>query len=134
MKNLKLLMASLVVSCFFITTNVNAQGNSSQVDYGEGSFYCPCAGEELILTYAWHEVMNKKFYHSNMKVDAVGATTGENYVIKEIWRNNLPYKPYENEKRVFNITQKGKKITTDYYMIIDGDGTQIRWHCDSGAF
>ena len=128
MKNLKLLMASLVVSCFFITTNVNAQGNSSQVDFGDFSFYCPCAEEFLTLPLIWHEVMNNNLYHSNMKVEAVGETTGDKYVFKEIFKEKFN----GNVMRVFNITKKGKKIRTDYWMFKDGFWIQLKYYCASG--
>lgn len=127
MKNLKLLMASLVVSCFFLTTNINAQGNSTQVDHGEYSFYCPCAEEVLTLQLIWHEVLNNNLYHSNMKVEAVGETTGDKYVFKEIYK----YKFNEDQMRVFNITKKGVKIRTDYWMLKDGEWIQLKYYCAS---
>ena len=128
MKNLKLLIASFVVSCFFLTTNVNAQGNSSQFEWGDYSFYCPCAEEVLTGYYDWHEVLNNNLYHSNMKVELLGETTRDKYISKEIYK----YKFNGNEMRVFNITKKGKKIRTDYWMYKDGEFIQVKYYCASG--
>ncbi len=128
MKNLKLLMASLVVSCFFLTTNINAQGNSSQFDMGEYSFYCYCAGEVLTGYFNWHEVTNNNSYHSNMKVELTGETTGIKYIAKEEYRYRFDN---GDQMRVFNITKKGVKIRTDYWMLKDGEWIQLKYYCAS---
>ena len=61
MKNFKLILASIVVSCFFLTTNVNAQGNSSQVDWGDYSFYCLFAKEGLKEYYNGPKLLNNNY-------------------------------------------------------------------------
>lgn len=127
MKNFKLLLTGLVVSCFFLIINVNAQGKSSQVDWGEESFYCFCAEEVLTGYYNWHEVLNNNSYHSNMKVVLTGETTGDKYIAKEIYK----YMFNGDEMRVFNIYKKNEKIRTDYWMYKDGEWIQLKYYCAS---
>ena len=68
------------------------------------------------------------FTKSNMKVELIGENTGDKYISKEIYK----YMFNGNEMRVFNITKKGKKIRTDYWMFKDGFWIQLKYYCASG--
>ena len=82
MKNFKLLIASIVVSCFFLTTNVKAQAWVNDFTYDD-SRYSPCAnegnGEWVNGTLYVHAINNGRFIVAHWTVEYIGATTGKLY-------------------------------------------------------
>jgi len=91
MKTVKLLLAGIVVSCFFLTTNMNAQekwGNSGKWETTE-MFICPCAGEYLQGTIVWQMNDKGKVGLMTIKghligVDEAGNPSGNRYIFNRV--------------------------------------------------
>lgn len=80
----KLLIASLVVSCFFLTTDVNAQGKNTMTHYDVIQYYT-CFDEVIKFDVYFNEFDKGNNYHYNIvKCEAVGQTTGYNYIVNEV--------------------------------------------------
>lgn len=81
MKTFKLLVASLIIGCFFFTNNVHAQASThwDQYTISVGDFFCGCAGEFVYGDFWEHSTVNGNFIIYNWKGELTGATTQKSY-------------------------------------------------------
>ena len=120
MKNLKLFIAGIVVSCFCLTTNVNAQGNwgnsgKYEMDY---VFECPCAGEFLIGTLIFQTTGKNKMQTFKIKGHLVGVTSGDEYVFNRV--DNINNETGQASLRVRTVRKKDGLVTNFTIFYQDG--------------
>lgn len=85
MKIFKILIASIVISSFFLTTNVNAQAAVWNFDHPH-IINQPCLGEALHGQMFMHFVENGKFRKTNLSGEYVGEITGKTYKLRGNWK------------------------------------------------
>lgn len=86
MKSFRTIIALLVFTAFFMSTDMNAQekwGNSGKYEMNV-IFECPCAGEWLQGNMVFQVKSNGKMYLETFKGHLTGVETGEKYVFSRI--------------------------------------------------
>lgn len=143
MKKFKVLLASLIVLCFF-ATNLEAQSLKSlskSIKWEqEMCFPCPCAndgqGELLCGTIMFHVVDNGNVIHWNI---IGGKLEGLDSGLKYTFSRTSTYKP-ETGELVLNVRTKGKNGLVTFWQIIgeasfDGEeydalnGEDVKFYC-----
>ncbi len=133
MKTFKSLLALMIVTGFF-SMNLMAQNNgkSSKFEWGTEEepfcFWCPCAndgvGEFLCGTVVFHQVVNKKIEHWNMKGNKlVGSETGQIYRFVRTETSKLG-----TDKIVLNVRTIGENGLVTYWKL-EGDWETETFFC-----
>ena len=123
MKTFKLLIASIVVSCFFFTANVNAQANVWLWDHPH-TIDQPCIGEVIQGQMYMHFVENGKFVIANLSGEYIGLTSGNTYKVLGNWKwsKDLPWPTRDVSIRIIgdnglvymlHAVYKNDKLTID---------------------
>ena len=138
MKTFKLLIASLVVFCFFFTTNVNAQKEDNaayhfraEFTLGDSDWFVPCAGEYIKGNYILHYHNNKNFHFYREKGVLEGVTSGAIY--KFVYVDKFPFDtqgwPPVDRVWTFKIMRNGKHLLDVHLVKKDGEFKILRWDC-----
>lgn len=127
MRNFKLLIAGIVVSFFFLTTNVNAQATSEN----DTKFHFEismCAGDLLIGCVDVHTVVNKNFKITNFKGDLYGLFTGEMYTIIGNTKLALPVDCWYSMEKGINVRLIGEDGLV-YHKVLDIKDGEWSFRC-----
>lgn len=133
MKTFKSLLALIIVAAF-CSMNVLAQDNKKSTKFEWGTeeqpfcFWCPCAndgaGEFLCGTVVFHQLVNSKIEHWNMKGNKLlGSETGSIYrfVRTETFKN-------KTGKIVLNMRTTGENGLITYWQLV-GDLENETFFC-----
>lgn len=133
MKIFKSVLA-LIIMVSFCSTSMMAQNSKKSVKYSWGTveepfcFWCPCAndgeGEYLCGTVVFHEVVNSKIAHMNMKGNKlIGSESGRTYTF--IRTDNTKLKL---GKIVINVRTIGDNGLVTYWQVV-GDFEHETFFC-----
>ena len=118
MKTFKLLVASLVIGCFFFTNDLSVQGNPDKTLDWPVYFFCYCAGEPLsgTLVFNHHITPNGAEHYNAMSGQLVGGTTGETYRV-------VDSEHFGSKSMTINFLIIGKngKVRAEHHMYNSGE-------------
>ena len=127
MKIFKLLIVSIMVSCFFITTNLNAQNGATVVkDEIITVFNNWCTGDIRLGEVMFHSVTNKNTYNYSFKGEVTSVFTGETFKVLSNTKWDLTW-PWHD---VYKIKFIGKKGVVSSYHHVYNDGYKWWLKCD----
>ncbi len=121
MKTSKLLIASLFIFSFLLTTNAYSQAKVWYFDHPH-QVYQPCIGEAIQGQMFMHFIDNGKFRITNLSGEYTGVETGKKYKVLGNWKRekgtpnfNISIRVLDDNGRVYMLHAvfKNNKLTID---------------------